>query len=102
MKIYVPSEYVDNCNVVNNGYIRSYTNDSKTEWTDIYINQDYMLKEGSNQYGSNVVCDNINEYTDSIYYRTDFNNILWLFIGLCLVIFKIPLKILFRMFRRFN
>lgn len=100
MKIYLPTEYINNCNVVNNGYIRSYTNATRTEWTDIYINQDYMLKEGSNQYGANVVCDNLNEYTDSIYYRTDFSDILIGFSILCIFIILIPLTIFKTLFKR--
>lgn len=73
--IYLPTEYKNNCNVVYNNYIRSYTNNSRTEWVDIYINQDYQLKAGSNQYQSNVVCDTLNTYTDNIMYRTDIDRI---------------------------
>lgn len=99
--IYLPTEYVDNCNVINNGYIRSYTNQSRTEWVDIYINQDYMLKFGSNQFGSNVVCDNINQYTDEVFYRKDFADILIIFVIMCIFCFYIPLKVFLRLFRRF-
>lgn len=67
--IYVPSDYVNNCNVVNNGYIRSYTNSSYTQWVDIYVNQDYMLKYGSTNYANPVVCDSLNSYTSNEYYK---------------------------------
>lgn len=67
--IYLPSNYINNCNVVYNGYIRSYTNNSRTEWVDIYINQDYMEKPGSSTYGNNVVCDTLNTYTTDTYYK---------------------------------
>ena len=67
--IYVPSDYVNNCNVVNNGYIRSYTNSSYTQWVDIYVNQDYMLKYGSSNYSNTVVCDSLNSYTSNEYYK---------------------------------
>lgn len=67
--IYLPSEYINNCNVVYNGYIRSYTNNQRTEWVDIYINQDYQLKFGSTTYSSNVVCDTLNTYTTNEYYK---------------------------------
>lgn len=67
--IYLPSDYITNCNVVYNGYIRSYTNDSRTQWVDIYINQNYMLKSGYSNYSQSVVCDSINNYTDNQYYR---------------------------------
>lgn len=73
--IYLPSEYIDNCNVVYTNYIRSYTNSNKTSYVDIYINQDYMLKEGSSQYApTNVVCDNLNTYTDNIYYKIGYQD----------------------------
>lgn len=99
-KIYLPSEFIDNCNVVNNGYIRSYTNSNRSEWVDIYVNQDYMLKHGFNQYGSNVVCDNINEYTDNFYYRTDFTDILIGFSILSYFIILLPLTIFKTLFKR--
>lgn len=67
--IYLPSDYTSNCNVVYNGYIRSYTNSTYTQWVDIYINQDYMLKPGSSNYSQSVVCDTVNDYTDDQYYR---------------------------------
>lgn len=67
--IYLPSNYINNCNVINNGYIRSYTNSNRTEWVDIYINQDYMEKPGSSNYGNTVVCDSLNSYTSNLYYR---------------------------------
>lgn len=67
--IYLPSSYINNCNVVYNDYIRSYTNNQRTEWVDIYINQDYMVKSGSTTYSQNIVCDSINFYTSNEYYR---------------------------------
>lgn len=79
-KIYLPTEYVDySCKVVNNGYIRVYTNNNNTEWTDVYINQDYQLKEGYSTYSQNVNCDNVNSYTDNIWYRTDIDKIMLVF-----------------------
>lgn len=67
--IYLPSDYINNCNVVYNGYIRSYTNNQRTEWVDIYINQDYQIKHGSTNYSSTVVCDSLNTYTTNEYYK---------------------------------
>lgn len=99
MTIYVPSEYKDNCNVVYNDYIRSYTNSNRTQWTDIYINQDYMLKDGNTNYSQNVVCDTKNTYTDDIYYRVDFDKILIIFILLVLVCIITPYKIFRRLWR---
>lgn len=86
-KIYLPTEYAFNsCKVVNNGYIRVYTNSNNTEWTDIYINQDYQLKPGYSNYSQNVICDSVNEYTDNIWYRTDIDKIMIIFgIMFCLL-----------------
>ena len=51
-KIYLPTEYVNSpCKVINNGYIRVYTNSNLTNYVDIYINQYYMIREGYNSYG---------------------------------------------------
>lgn len=105
-KIYIPSEYLNKqCYIVNNDYIRvydtTYTNQSNVVY-DIYFKNDYMIKRNSANYNSNTLCDMINTYTDEIYYRHDFSTILWLFIGLCLVIFLIPIKTVFRFFKRFN
>lgn len=99
-KIYLPSEYINNCNVVNQNYIRSYINDNRTEWVDIYINQDYQLKRGYSTYGNNVVCDFINTYTDNFYYRLDFSNILIDFFIISLVGILLPVKIFSKIFRK--
>lgn len=101
-KIYLPTNYVNNCNVVYNDYIRSYTNNDRTEWIDIYFKNNYIEKIGSSNYSQNVVCDTLNSYTDDIFYRFDLSNSLIIFIILCFFIFKIPLRIYTRLFRRFN
>lgn len=67
--IYLPSDYINNCNVVYNDYIRSYTNSQRTQWVDIYINQDYMEKSGSTTYSQTIVCDTLNSYTTNEYYK---------------------------------
>lgn len=72
--IYLPTEYIDNCNVVYSNYIRSYTNSNRTQWVDIYINQDYMLKSGSTNYSQTIVCDTLNTYTDNIYYKIGYQD----------------------------
>ena len=55
------------------------TNSSLTDYVDIYLNQDYMLKQGTYSYGYSGQCDTINTYTDNFYYRTDFPDILLMF-----------------------
>lgn len=100
-KIYLPSDYVNSpCKIINNGYIRAYTNNQLTNYVDIYINQDYMIKEGYTNYGYNGVCDSLNTYTDNYYYRTDFSNILIGFGILAFFCIFIPVKIFSKIFKR--
>lgn len=99
MKIFVPEQYVDNCNVVNNGYIRSYLNDNYTSWHDIYINQDYMIKEGYSNYGQNPTCDTTNTYTSNTWYRLDIDKILIIFLVIVFVIYFIVSTLFKRLFR---
>lgn len=101
IKIYLPSEYVNSpCKVINNGYIRAYTNSSLTEYVDIYINQDYMLKQGTYNYGYDGRCDTINTYTDDFYYRTDFPDILFMFLVFVLFCIYLPFRIIRRFYKK--
>lgn len=99
-KIYVPSAYLNNCNIINGDYIRSFTNSNQTQWVDIYFNNHYALKEGSSSYGYSYTCDRINTYTDNIYYRNDIDQILVIFIILLIICFWFPYRIISRMFGR--
>ena len=100
-KIYLPSEYVNSpCKVINNGYIRAYTNSSLTEYVDIYLNQDYMLKQGTYSYGYTGQCDTINTYTDNFYYRTDFPDILLMFTIFVLFGIYLPFRIIRRFYKK--
>ena len=101
-KIYVPTAYKNNCNVVFDNYIRSYTNSDYTSWVDIYFKNGYYLKQGHSNYTNNIVCDTLNTYTDDFYYRYDLSNGLIIFLILCIFIFILPLKIITRLFRRFS
>lgn len=67
--IYIPNDYINNCNVVYNGFIRSFTNAEKTEWVDIFPNQNYMVQSGSSIDSQSVVCDSLNTYTTNSYYK---------------------------------
>lgn len=99
-KIYLPINYVNNCNVFYDNYIRSYTNNSRTEWVDIYYKDDYAEKVGYSQYSQNVVCDNLNTYTTDIMYRYDITNILICFLILSLFLVYLPFKMFGRLFGR--
>ena len=100
-KIYLPTEYVNSpCKVINNGYIRAYTNSSLTNYVDIYINQDYMIREGYNSYGYSGTCDSLNTYTDNFYYRTDLPDILLMFTIFVLFGIYLPFRIIRRFYKK--
>lgn len=100
-KIYLPTEYVNSsCKVINNGYIRVYTNSGLTNYVDIYVNQDYMIREGYNNYGYSGQCDTINIYTDDFYYRVDFPDILFMFLVFVIFAFYIPFNIIRRLYKK--
>ena len=102
-KIYLPTEYINSpCKVINNGYIRAYTNSSLTEYVDIYLNQDYMLREGTYSYGYSGQCDSLNTYTDNFYYRTDFPDILLMFTIFVLFGIYLPFKIIRRFYKKWE
>lgn len=100
-KVYLPTELYDKpCKVVNNDYIRVYTNSNYTAWTDVYFKSDYLLKSGITNYSQNVTCDNLNTYTDNVFYRYDLSNILIIFLVLCIFCFWLPYRIVGRAFGR--
>lgn len=100
-KIYLPTEYVNSsCKVIYNGYIRVFTNSNLTNYVDIYINQDYMLKQGTYNYGYEGQCDSLNTYTDNFYYRTDFPDILLMFSIFVLFGMYLPFRIIRRFYKK--
>lgn len=104
-KIYLPAEYLNKpCYVINNGYIRAYEtiNARDNVVYDIYVNQDYMVKQSTASYSDYTVCDTSNTYTSNILYRVDFMNILVCIIILLFFSIGIPFKLLTRFFRRFR
>lgn len=101
-KVYLPTNLVNSdCKVVNNDYIRVYTNSQHTNYTDVYFKSGYLLKAGyTNMAPSNLVCDNLNTYTDNVYYRYDCANSFLMFFILLIVLFYFPFRIIGRMFGR--
>ena len=92
-KIYLPKEYINySCKVFN-------TNQSNVVY-DIYYTHDYAVKQTTATYNSNTQCDSINTYTDDIYYRSDFPQILLMTCLFIIIMFWVPWRILCRMFRR--
>ena len=107
--IYVPELNDYKCYVVQNeDVIRAYkeipTNSSTINYRDYYINSNYIFKDGAqsfSQYTTLPVCLDSSNLTSSYYYRNDFDNILVIFLILFIFCFHIPLKVFFRLFRRF-
>lgn len=96
-KIYLPTDLLNNnCKVIYNDYIRVYTNSNYTQWTDVYFRNDYMLKNGTTNYSQNVICDNLNTYTDDFYYRYDFDKIIIIFFIMVIITIYFPYRLISR------
>ena len=92
--IYLPSEYINNCNEVHYGFIRSYTDNTYTDYVDIYIKQDYQLQAGVNSDPSSVVCDSLNIYTTDESYKLskDYTDFFVLGLGLLFALFLFEVR----------
>lgn len=109
-KIYVPDYTSSNCVVVRNEeVIRKYettpTTNSTINYTDYYINSDYIEQPGYqtfNQYANIPICLSSSNITTDIYYRVDMYKILIMFFIICIFAFYIPLKVFLRLIRRFQ
>lgn len=100
-KIYLPDGLSEHsCKVVYNDYVRVYTNNNYTSWVDVFINQDYMQKEGFSTYSQSPLCDNLNSYTNDFYYRVDFMQILIMFSLFTFFGLFIPIKVFSKIFRK--
>lgn len=108
--IYVPDKNDFSCYVIQNqdtirGYETTPTTNATIFYRDYYINSGYIYKDGYqtfNQYTTIPTCIDMNNITSEVYYRTDFHNILIIFIIMSIFAFLIPIKIFMRLFRRFN
>lgn len=108
--IYVPDKENYKCFVVQSeGVIRAYeqvpTNNSTIYYRDYYVNSDYMYRDGSQTFATYTIlptCLSSSDITTDIYYRVDFYKSLIMFIIIAIIGFIIPIKIIKRLFRRFN
>lgn len=108
--IYLPKLENQNCIVVdnlNNGYIRVYDRtpyaNSNIHYIDYFINSDYITREGTQSFGNysySVNCQSHDNYTTEFYYRVDFDKIMVIFVLLAIFVVYIPIKCVFRLFRR--
>lgn len=85
-------------------YIKVFKNcvDNQCTCVNVYPQFDYLRGNEYNCNSSNIIGIPVSSFTDNIYYRIDFPNILFIFLVFCFVIIFCPLKILFRFFRRFD
>lgn len=108
--IYVPDKENYKCFVVRSEeVIRAYeeipTNNSEVSYRDYYYNSNYLYNDGTqsfSQYTTLPTCLDNNNITTNVYYRNDIDSILIVFTILCIFGIWIPLKIIMRLFRRFN
>ena len=102
--IYVPEVNNNYCYVIHDSNtIRAYktTNlNENNEYIDYYLNSHYIENEGTEIIESTPNC--INNITNEIWYRNDLKDILIIFSIMIIFIIGIPIKILFRLFKRFN
>lgn len=108
--IYVPELNNYQCYVVQSeGVIRAYEEMPKNNFTinyrDYYIKSNYIYRDGSQNFSSYAnlpTCLDNSVLTSEVYYRNDFDSILIIFFIMSIFCFYIPIKVFFRLFRRFN
>ena len=109
--IYVPNtDYA--CYVIyNNGStIRAYQElpdyDREIAYRDYYIHSNYTYNDSSEKFVSGLTlvptCINKELLTDNYLYRVDFHKSLFIFVIFTFFAIYIPLKVVLRLFRRFN
>lgn len=108
--IYVPEKENYKCYVVRSEeVIRAYeqvpTNNSTISYRDYYYNSNYLYNDGEqtfSQYTTLPVCLSMSNISSDVYYRNDFDQILVIFLIMCIFCFYIPLKVILRFIRRFQ
>ena len=108
--IYVPDLETYKCFVVRNeSTIRAYKNipqnNMDIEYRDYYYNSNYLYQDGVQSFGpysTLPICLDNSNLTNNVYYRNDFDSILFIFFIMCIFCFYLPLKIFVRLFRRFQ
>ena len=108
--IYVPDLENYECFVVRDETtIRAYeevpTRNSEVDYRDYYYNSNYIYQDGTQTFGNYStlpVCLSSSVLTSEVYYRNDFDRILIILIIMCIFCFVIPLKVILRLFRRFQ
>lgn len=110
-KLYLPIDNISDfaCySVIDKDTIRAYRTqpqlDSSSEYVDFYINSHYLEKTGTQSWGqwqtSLPTCLSLNIITNDVYYRSDFDSVLIIFLILFIFIIVLPYKIMSRAFGR--
>lgn len=108
--IYVPEYERGNCLVVTSSdVIRVYEttprNNSTIQYRDYYIKSNYIYNDGVanfTNYSTLPVCRSSDTISTEFWYRNDLASIMIIFIIMAIFIVKIPLKVVGRLFRRFQ
>lgn len=86
-------------------YNPNYNNSIQIDYTDFYVNSNYLYKNGTQNFNYNTTlpnCIDNNNLTSEVYYRNDFDKILIMLLIFTIFCIFIPLKIFVRLFRRFQ
>lgn len=107
--IYVPDLNYKCYVVQSEGVIRAYEEipqyNTDINYRDYYINSSYIYKDGYQSFGTYSTiptCLDTSVLTNDFYYRLDLDSILIIFTIFVIFTILLPIKILFRLFRRFN
>lgn len=106
--IYVPDKENYECFVVQSeGVIRAYEekpqNNKTIGYRDYYISSNYIFRDSSqtfSQYGTIPTCLDDSVLTSDYQYRNDYADILIIFVIYSLFCVYLPIRILFRLFKK--
>lgn len=103
-KVFVPELKDYTCFEIHDNYIRGYKGEllenEFIDYTDIYFNNNYYIREGTTLLEVVPVCINQEDLTTNFYYRVDFYKILIIFLILAIFIIYLPLKLISKIFKR--
>lgn len=103
-KIYVPSSNLSCYRFIDRNTLRGYfvkpNVGDEVDFYDFYLDQHYNSITGSETLNEDISC--LTNITTNYLYRNDIVEVLIFFMIVGFFVFYIPIKILFRLFRRFN
>lgn len=101
-KIYLPTQYLNKaCYQVNDNYIRVWESvnlNNDNIYYDIFIKQDYQVRQGTGHIYNVIQCDSVNTYTNDNFYRLDFDRVLIIFILLAFILLYCPYRLFGKIF----